>query len=123
MTNPNVGRRDDGRRGTADFHEDGDFVRRSVTIRRPRAEVEQAWVSAGIEGEVKIREATGDRGTELWVTAPRSSQNAFREILGAFLHDDPGEYLSTQLRRFKARLETGEVPTTIGQSSGREKTS
>ena len=104
----------------ADIHDDGDTVRRSVTIRRPRTEVERAWRDAGIAGDAQFSDAPGDLGTELRVTAPREAQNALAEIIGAWKSDDPGESLSTQLRKFKGQLETGEVATTLGQPSGRE---
>jgi uncharacterized membrane protein len=107
-------------RGTADVYQDGDTVRRSVTIRRPQNEVKQAWNSAGITGTVSFATAPGDRGTEVWVIASRDSQNALHELIGAYKSDDPGASLHQALRDFKARLETGEVATTHGQPSGRE---
>ena len=105
---------------TANIHEDGDTVRRSVTIRRPMSDVRSAWKSAGLTGDALFRDAPGDLGTELHVTAPHEEQSAIKEVLGAWRSDDPGESLSTRLRQFKARLETGEVATTIGQPSGRD---
>ena len=105
---------------TADILDDGDMVRRSVTIRRPLADVRSAWQTAGIGGEPRFSEAPGDMGTELRVTAPRDQQSALKEIIGAWTSDDPGDSLSTKLRELKARLETNEVATTKGQPSGRE---
>jgi uncharacterized membrane protein len=102
-------------------HDDGPTVRRSVTVRKPIAEVMAAWTAAKVPGDVSFAVAPGDMGTEVHVTAPRSEQSAFKEITGALMHDDPGESLSTRLRQFRARLETGEIPTTHGQPSGREK--
>jgi hypothetical protein len=114
-------RSDDGKyHGTADFHEDGPTVRRSVTVRRPRDEVERAWRAAGIPGTATFTAAAGDRGIEVRVVAPREEQSAMHEIVGAFTSDDPGSSLSSALRDFKARLEAGEAPTTKGQPSGRE---
>jgi hypothetical protein len=109
----------DPHRGTADFHEDGDMVRRSVTIRRPLADVQRAWDSS-IEGVVTFNEAPGTRGTEVRVLAPKESQSAIKEVVGAFTGDQPGDTLMTKLRAFKALLETGEVATVHGQPSGRE---
>jgi hypothetical protein len=106
--------------GTADVHRDDKTVRRSVTIRRPLVEIEKVWKAAAIPGIATFSEAPGDRGTEVRVEAPREAQSAIREIIGVLKNDDPGESLSTALRQFKARLETGEVPTTKGQPSGRE---
>src|ERR1700759_4725449 len=92
---------------SADILDDGALVRRGVTIRRPIEEVRRAWDSAGIAGTADFKPAPGELGTELRVTAPREQQNAVKEILGAWMSDDPGESLSTRLRQFKARLETG----------------
>jgi uncharacterized membrane protein len=107
---------------SADILDDGTLVRRGVTIRRAIEEVRGAWASAGIAGTVDFKPAPGELGTEVRVTAPRAQQNALKEVIGAWTSDDPGESLSTKLRQFKARLETGEVATTIGQPSGREAT-
>jgi uncharacterized membrane protein len=104
----------------ADIHDDGDTVRRSVTIRRPIDEVKREWAAEGVAGDATFTAAPGNLGTELRVTAPASQQGAIKEILNAWKSDDPGESLSTKLRQFKARLETGEVATTQGQPSGRE---
>lgn len=105
---------------SANIHDDGDLVRRSVTIRRPIDDVRRAWEAAGIPGDAYFSEAPGALGTELRVTAPKDEQSALKEILGAWTSDDPGTSLSTKLRELKATLETGEVATTIGQPSGRE---
>ena len=106
----------------ADIHDDGDTVRRSVTIRKPLAAVRKAWDGALIPGEARFDEAPGDLGTEVRVTAPKDQQSALKEIIGAWTSDGPGESLSTRLRQFKAELETGEVATTHGQPSGLEAT-
>jgi hypothetical protein len=107
----------------ADIHDDGDTVRRSVTIRQPLEVVRRSWPSAGIGGEATFEPAPGNLGTEVHVTSGKEHQNALKEIIGAWRSDDPGESLSTRLREFKAQLETGEVATTHGQPSGREATS
>jgi uncharacterized membrane protein len=104
----------------ADIHDDGDTVRRSVTVRRPLDEVRRAWSAAGIPGEPQFATAPGKLGTEVRVTAPKDHQSALKEIIGAWTSDDPGESLSTRLRQFKAQVETGEIATTHGQPSGRE---
>ncbi|HEY4305414.1 MAG TPA: hypothetical protein VGM82_13140 [Gemmatimonadaceae bacterium] len=106
----------------ADIHNDGDVVRRSVTVRAPMEKVRSAWQAAGISGDVQFSAAPGELGTEVRVTAPRDEQSALKEIIGAWTSDDPGTSLSTKLRQFKAQIETGEVATTIGQPSGREAT-
>lgn len=109
-----------GPRGTAQFHEDGDTVRRSVTIRRPLVEVEQQWSVSGIPGKATFAQAAGDRGVELRVEASADEQKSAKELFGSYASDNPGESLSAALRQLKSRLETGEAPTTLGQPSGRE---
>ena len=91
----------------ADVHNDGDTVRRGVTIRRPLSEVRAKWAKAGISGEVEFREAPGELGTEVRVIAPKAQQSALKEIIGSWTSDDPGESLSTQLRKFKAIARNG----------------
>jgi hypothetical protein len=99
--------------------DDDTTVRRSVTVRRPLADVKHLW-DASIEGIPTFKEAPGGRGTEIHVEAPKKTQSALREIVGAYMSDDSGDSLNASLRAFKARLETGEVPTVKGQPSGRE---
>ncbi len=55
---------------TANVHDDGDLVRRSVTIRRPLEDVRSAWNAAGITGDAQFSPAPGALGTEVRVTAP-----------------------------------------------------
>jgi uncharacterized membrane protein len=105
--------------GSADIHDDDGFVRRSVTVRRPRADVERQWDST-IAGVPTFLDAPPGRGTEVHVRAPHETQNGLKEIVNSYSGDDPGESLAADLRKFKARLETGEIPTVLGQPSGRE---
>lgn len=109
-----------GAYGTAQFHEDGETVRRSVTIRRPLIEVQQQFAASGIPGKATFANAAGDRGIELRVEASADEQKTARELFNAYTGDKPSDSLSAALRQLKARLETGEAPTTIGQPSGRE---
>jgi uncharacterized membrane protein len=72
-------------------------------------------------GSVRFRSAPGDRGTVVsalveWVPPVGRAGAAFAKLLG----EDPGERLREDLRRFKQLLESGEVPSTEGQASGRE---
>jgi uncharacterized membrane protein len=93
-------------------------VRKAVTIRRPRAEVEQAWQSARdlqrkvseAGGTVSFAEAPGNRGTELVVqftdTSPSGDLGA---IAGKLTGKDLATQLGDDLRRFKQQVETGEI--------------
>ncbi len=71
------------------------------------------------EGEVAFRPAPGGRGTEVRVRMAYSPPAgavgaAFAKILGS----DPGQRMRGDLRRLKQILETGEIPTTVGQTRG-----
>jgi uncharacterized membrane protein len=72
------------------------------------------------EGHVTFGAAPGGHGTEVRVSMsyepPAGKIGAvFAKILGT----DPGQRLRGDLRRLKQLLETGEIPTTEGQPSGR----
>ena len=93
-------------------------MRKAVTIRRSREEVEQAWAGAAdlrekvleADAEVSFAEAPGDRGTEL---AVEFVHDPLAGDLGAAVQKLTGKDLATQLaddlRRFKQLVETGEV--------------
>ena len=71
-------------------------------------------------GSVRFRSAPGERGTVVsvsleWVPPAGPAGRAFVKILG----EDPRSRLRDDLRSFKQVLETGEVPSTEGQPSGR----
>lgn len=71
------------------------------------------------EGEVAFRPAPGGRGTEVRVRMAYSPPAgavgaAFAKLLGS----DPGQRMVSDLRRLKQILETGEIPTTVGQTRG-----
>ena len=71
-------------------------------------------------GSVHFRPAPGDRGTEITVAfqyRPPAGQmgRAFASLFGK----DPEFSIREDLRHFKQLIETGEIPTTFGQPSGR----
>ena len=72
-------------------------------------------------GRVEFRPATGGRGTvadvHLAFEAPGGSAGA--NLVGLF-GEKPELQIREDLRRFKRLVETGELPTTVGQSSGRD---
>jgi len=105
----------------------GKRMRKAVTIAKPRQEVEQAWSIAQELREkvdshgarVSFEPAPGDRGTEVaveWMFDPPAGE------LGALAKKLSGNDLATQLsddlRRFKARVETGEVVRSDGTPDG-----
>ncbi len=71
-------------------------------------------------GSIEFRNARGHEGSEIHVTiqydAPGGrAGEAFASIFG----ENPEQQVRADLRRFKQLMETGEIPTTTGQSSGR----
>lgn len=83
-----------------------------------------AWKSlpgsdVNVEGSVEFQPARGNRGT--MVTAImrfRSPSAAFGTAAAKLLGKDPEFLMRQDLRRFKALIETGELPTIDGQSHG-----
>jgi uncharacterized membrane protein len=72
-------------------------------------------------GTVEFRPATGNRGTvaavHLAYEPPGGGPGA---AIAKLLGDDPEAQIREDLRRFKSLVETGEIPTTEGQASGRK---
>ena len=72
-------------------------------------------------GSVHFEEAPGGRGTYLKVVLnynPPGGKAA--QLLAKLFGKEPGQLVDSNLRRLKQLLEAGEIPTTEGQSSGRE---
>jgi uncharacterized membrane protein len=105
----------------------GKRIRKSVTIAKPREQVEHAWAQATDLREkvdahgatVDIAAAPGDRGTELaveFVHDPPAGDFgvAFEKVTGR----DLATQLADDLRRFKALVETGEVVRSDSTPSG-----
>jgi hypothetical protein len=96
----------------------GMVVRKAVTIKRPREEVERAWASAQelrervlqADARVSFATAPGDRGTELAVELVEDPPAG---DLGGTVVKLTGQDLATELaddlRRFKQLVETGGV--------------
>jgi uncharacterized membrane protein len=72
-------------------------------------------------GRVEFFEATGNRGT---VVAARMSYESpvgnLAPALAKLFGEDPETQVREDLRRFKQLIETGEIPTVVGQSTGRD---
>jgi uncharacterized membrane protein len=70
------------------------------------------------EGSVRFQRAPGGRGTEARVTLtyvpPIGKLGA---AIAKLFGEEPGQQLAEDLRRFKALMETGEIPTIEGQPS------
>jgi uncharacterized membrane protein len=72
-----------------------------------------------VDGQVQFRPANANRGTLITATIDhRSSVAPIARGLSKLIGADPSFFLRQNLRRFKALIETGEIPTTEGQSHG-----
>lgn len=96
----------------------GKRIRKTVTIARPRREVEEAWVAAQdlrrkVDDQgalVAFEEAPGGRGTELVIDFRLDPPAGELGVVAAKLTgSDLATELADGLRRFKSQLETGEV--------------
>jgi len=85
-----------------------------------------AWASAedaDIEnsGFVRFKPAPDDRGTEVKVVLEYNPPGgAIASAVAKLFGEEPEQQIGDDLRRFKQLMETGEIATTEGQSSGRE---
>lgn len=70
-------------------------------------------------GSVRFESAPGDEGTEVTVSLEYNPPAGKLGALVAKLSgDEPAQQVAEALRRFKALMEAGEIPTTEGQSVG-----
>jgi uncharacterized membrane protein len=100
-------------------------VHAATTVNLARQEVEDRWRSTGPasdwagDADVSFRDAPGDRGTEIHVILDRDRPaGVLGEALQKVFGDDPLAELKDDLRRFKALVETGEVPRSDGTPEG-----
>jgi uncharacterized membrane protein len=71
-------------------------------------------------GTVRFEPATGGRGTIVRVEMEYVSPGgALGAAMAKLVHREPGQELHDSLRYFRQLMETGVIPTTVGQSSGR----
>ncbi len=72
-----------------------------------------------VDGTVEFTRATGNRGTLVnAIVQYRPGVGALGRAAIKLLAKDPSFLMQQDLRRFKALIETGEIPTTDGQSHG-----
>jgi len=72
-------------------------------------------------GSIHFEEAPGGRGTYLKVVLnynPPGGKAA--QLFAKLFRSEPGQLVESNLKRLKQLLEAGEIPTTEGQTSGRE---
>jgi uncharacterized membrane protein len=71
-------------------------------------------------GSVNFVDAPGGRATQVRVIIEYVPPGGrLGSVVARLLGEEPGQQVREDLRRFKALMETGEVPTTEGQPSGR----
>ena len=97
---------------------DEDVAWRTMRIRAPRDVIEAAWNESGIPGSATFAEAPGDRGIDVSVEVPKKHNDDAQRRLAPYEGKSLDEQLESALWTLKARVETGEVATTQGQSSG-----
>ncbi|HEY0848011.1 MAG TPA: SRPBCC family protein [Noviherbaspirillum sp.] len=70
-------------------------------------------------GTVRFEDAPGGRGTIVRVQMHyRPPGGAAGSLVAKLFGEEPSQQIDEDLRRFKWLIETGEIPTTIGQPSG-----
>jgi uncharacterized membrane protein len=73
-------------------------------------------------GRISLLKAPGDYGTEVrFFVSYNKKSGKLSEWFNKLFHSDSETLILKDLRRLKAYLETGEVPTIFGQPSGAEK--
>jgi uncharacterized membrane protein len=101
--------------------------RAAITVLRPRQEIQQAWRSPQLrpayieeaDAAVSFVEAPGDRGTEIHVDLHKASAGGkLGEALKKLTGSEPLAKVKDDLRRFKQRVETGEIPRSEGSPEG-----
>lgn len=96
----------------------------AITVLGAREDIERRWQLAQHRsddaiGTVTFADAPGDRGTEIHVELSEDAQpgklgGAVKKLTG----DEPLANVKDTLRRFKAAVETGEVPRSDGSPEG-----
>ena len=83
----------------------------AITVLGPREEVERRWrESDPLDGEASVSfvDAPGDRGTEIHVDV--DEPGTLGKLAKSLTGGEPRAKALDALRRFKAEVETGEVP-------------
>jgi hypothetical protein len=84
----------------------------TITVLRPREELERLWREHEPVAGATFQDAPGDRGTEIHVDVESGG------VLSKLTGDDPRAKAMDALRRFKALVETGEVPRSDATPEG-----
>ena len=91
----------------------------TITVLRSREELERLWREHDpIAGaSVSFADAPGDRGTEIHVELTQARERDLG-ILALLTAPDRRAKVKDGLRRFKQRVETGEIPRSDGSPEG-----
>jgi uncharacterized membrane protein len=99
--------------------------RTAITVCRPQEEVRRLWQSSQhaprfvTDATVTFKDAPGDRGTEIHLELPsKPPAGKIGESVQKLVGSDPLAKARDELRRFKALIETGEVPRSEGTPEG-----
>lgn len=95
----------------------------AITVLGAREEIERRWGLASHEHDsdttVTFKDAPGDRGTEIHVELSEDAHpGKLAEAAQKLTGKDPIANIKDDLRRFKAAVETGEVPRSDGSPEG-----
>jgi uncharacterized membrane protein len=97
----------------------------AITINRPREEVQRRWAeqqskfSEAGDATVTFNDAPGDRGTEIYVALEESAPGGkLGEMAQKLTGSEPLAKVKDDLRRFKQRVETGEVARSDASPEG-----
>jgi hypothetical protein len=99
----------------------------AITVHRSRDEVQRLWRDPeyrpeyieGTHAAVTFKDAPGDRGTEIHVDLGRDAPGGrLGEIVQKLVGAAPLAKVKDDLRRFKQRVETGEIPRSDGTPEG-----
>ena len=100
-------------------------LRTAITIDRSEEEVRERWATSEHrprsvpDGAVRFAPAPGDRGTEVHVDLEqRPAGGRVGELVQRVAGAAPLARVKDELRRFKAHVETGEVPRSDGAPEG-----
>jgi len=101
----------------------GQPIRWDAEITEERENEFIAWRSlpgsdVQVNGEVRFQEAPAGRGTMISARIEYGSASGMSRSLGHFLRKGANFAVRQDLRRLEALMETGEIPTTAGQSHG-----
>ncbi len=92
---------------------------RTIRIGKTLAEVRAAWTAAKLPGNPEFVPAAENRGIDLTVEIDKHSDSEAERLLSPYEGESIAQQLESALRDLKARIETGEIATIEGQSSGR----